>query len=82
MMDIRFYLTLLCKIAVCWNNVALRSKQARKAHTDSHFKILTVCFRVLDKLNFLWWFGFRLESIFNTVTVASKNDARFKSGQS
>jgi hypothetical protein len=32
MMDIRFHLTLLCKIALCWNNVALRSKKER--HTQ------------------------------------------------
>jgi len=38
-------------------------------------------FTDLGKLNFQWWFGFRLGQIFNTAPAASKNDAWFKSGQ-
>jgi hypothetical protein len=29
-----------------------------------------------------WWFDFKLEPIFDTAAAASKNEARFKSGQS
>ncbi len=29
-----------------------------------------------------WWFDFKLEPIFDTAPTASKNKARFKSGQS
>jgi len=38
-------------------------------------------FTDLGKLNFPIWFGLRLEAIFNTAQAASKNTARFKSGQ-
>ncbi len=31
---------------------------------------------------FQWWFDFKLEPIFDTAPAASKNKARFKSGQS
>jgi len=29
----------------------------------------------------LWWFGFRLKSIFTTVSATLRNNTRFKSGQ-
>ncbi len=38
----------------------------------------TVCFRDFCQ----WWFDFKLEPIFDTAPSASKNKARFKSGQS
>ena len=38
----------------------------------------TVCIRDLDKLNFIYWFDFRLEPIIATVPVASKNTTLFK----
>jgi len=41
----------------------------------------TESFTDLGKLNFRWWFGFRLEPIFNTAPAASKNKASFKRGQ-
>jgi hypothetical protein len=42
----------------------------------------TVCFRDLAKLNLPMVVRFKLEPIFDTAPVASKNKARFKSGQS
>jgi len=45
------------------------------------FKLSTELFTDLGKLNFQWWFGFRLELIFNTAPVAPKNTAQFKNGQ-
>jgi len=38
-------------------------------------------FTDLGKLNFRWWFGFRLKPIFSTAPAASKNNAQFKRGQ-
>jgi hypothetical protein len=35
----------------------------------------------LSKLICVWWFDFKLEPIFDSATVASKNDACYKSGQ-
>jgi hypothetical protein len=42
----------------------------------------TVCFRDLANLICQRWFNFKLEPIFDTAPAASKNEARFKSGQS
>jgi len=36
--------------------------------------VATERFTDLGKLNFLWWFGFRLEPIFTTAPATSKND--------
>ncbi len=42
----------------------------------------TVCFRDLAKQICQCWLDFKLEPIFDTAPAASKNKARFKSGQS
>ena len=35
----------------------------------------------LDKLNLIWWFNFRLDSIFATASASSKNTIHLKSSQ-
>ena len=35
----------------------------------------------LDKLNLIWWFDFRLETIFTTASVVSENATHNKTGQ-
>ena len=36
---------------------------------------------IRTSLTYLWWFGFRLEQIFTTVPVVSKNNSYLKGGQ-
>jgi len=37
--------------------------------------------KIRTSYTWIWWFNFRLEQIFYIDPTASKNDARFKSGQ-
>jgi hypothetical protein len=37
--------------------------------------------RIWVRYIYLWWFGFKLMSIFTNAPAASKNDTQFKIGQ-